>query len=93
MIASFACKKTERLWQRVRNHGLPPTIESVALRKLTQLHVSRSLTDLRVPPGNRLERLAGDRAGPYSIRINRQWRLCFRWVDDGAEDVEIVDYH
>ena len=93
MIASFACKKTERLWQRVRNHGLPPTIESVALRKLTQLHVSRSLTDLRVPPGNRLEALKGDRAGQHSIRVNDQYRLCFVWTAQGPDHVELVDYH
>lgn len=93
VIASFACKKTERLWQRVRNHGLPPTIESVALRKLTQLHVSRSLTDLRVPPGNRLGALQGAQQGRHSIRINDQWRLCFRWQGEDAHEVEIVDYH
>ena len=63
------------------------------LRKLMVLHATDRLDHPRVPPGNRLERLAGDRAGQYSIRINRQWRVCFRWVDDAAEDVEIVDYH
>ena len=93
MIASFACRKTERLWQRRRDHGLPPQIERVALRKLTQLHRSRELLDLRTPPGNRLEALKGDRAGQYSIRINDQWRVCFRWQDEDAHDVEIVDYH
>ena len=93
MIASFACRKTERLWQRQRGHGLPPQIERVALRKLTQLHRSRELRDLRLPPGNRLEALKGDRAGQYSIRINDQWRICFRWHESSAGDVEIVDYH
>jgi len=93
VIASFACRKTERLWQRQRDHGLPPQIERVALRKLTQLHRSRELRDLRLPPGNRLEALKGDRAGRYSIRVNDQWRVCFRWQGEDAQDVEIVDYH
>jgi len=68
-------------------------IERAALRKLTQLSVSSRLEDLRIPPGNRLERLRGDRSGQHSIRINDQWRVCFVWADDGAHDVEIVDYH
>ena len=93
MIASFACRKTERLWQRRRDHGLPPQIERVALRKLTQLHRSRGLLDLRTPPGNRLEALKGDRTGQHSIRVNDQWRVCFRWQVEDAHDVEIADYH
>ena len=93
MIASFACRKTERLWQRRRDHGLPPQLERVALRKLTQLDRSRELRDLQMPPGNRLERLKADRAGQHSIRINDQYRVCFRWLDEDAHDVEIVDYH
>ncbi len=93
MIVSFACRKTERLWQRRRAHGLPPQIERVALRKLTQLDRSRELRDLQLPPGNRLEALKGDRAGQHSIRINDQYRLCFRWQGEDAHDVEIVDYH
>ena len=93
MIASFACRKTERLWQRRRAHGLPPQIERVALRKLTQLDRSRELRDLRLPPGNRLEALKGSRAGQHSIRVNDQWRVCFRWQGEDAHDVEIVDYH
>lgn len=93
MIVSFACRKTERLWLRQRDHGLPPQIERVALRKLTQLHRSRELRDLRLPPGNRLEALRGNRAGQYSIRVNDQWRVCFRWQGEDAHDVEIVDYH
>ena len=93
MIASFACRKTERLWQRRRNHGLPPLIERVALRKLTQLAGSRDVRDLRQPPGNRLEALKGGRAGQHSIRVNDQWRVCFRWQGEDAHDVEIVDYH
>ena len=93
MIASFACRKTERLWQRRRDHGLPPQIERVALRKLTQLDRSRELRDLRLPPGNHLEALKSDRAGQHSIRVNQQWRVCFRWRGEDAHDIEIVDYH
>lgn len=93
MIASFACGKTERLWQRRRDHGLPPQIERVALRKLTQLDRSRELRDLRLPPGNHLEALKRDRAGQHRIRVNQQWRVCFRWQGEDAHDVEIVDYH
>ncbi|MGY6552955.1 MAG: type II toxin-antitoxin system RelE/ParE family toxin [Wenzhouxiangella sp.] len=92
MIRSFKCRDTAKLasGQRVRRF-IP--FERVALRKLRQLEVSASLDDLRVPPGNRLEALKGDRAGVHSIRINDQFRLCFRWTSAGAEDVEIVDYH
>ncbi len=93
MIVTFACRKTARLWQRQCDHGLPGQMDRVALRKLTQLHRSRELRDLRVPPGNRLEALKGDRAGQYSIRLNEQWRICFRWHEAGAYDVEVVDYH
>ena len=93
MIACFACRKTERLWHRRRDHGLPPQIERVALRKLTQLDRSRELRDLQLPPGNRLEALKGERAGQHSIRINDRYRLCFRWHGEDAHDVEIVDYH
>jgi len=92
VIKSFACAETEALarGERVRRFV---NIASVARRKLRQLEVSARLDDLRVPPGNRLEALKGDRSGQYSIRINDQWRLCFRWTAAGAEDVEIVDYH
>ena len=93
MIVSFACRKTERLWQRRRDHGLPLQIECVALRKLTQLDRSRELRDLQLPPGNRLEALKRDRAGQHSIRINDHYRVCFRWQGEDAHDVEIVDYH
>ncbi|MNY70630.1 Toxin HigB-1 [compost metagenome] len=72
---------------------LPQDMQRVALRKLRQLMAAATLDDLRIPPGNRLEALAGDRAGQHSIRINDQWRICFRWVDGNAHDVEIVDYH
>lgn len=72
---------------------MPPDIQSVALRKLRMLNNARTLIDLRMPPGNRLERLAGDRVGQHSIRINDQWRICFTWQDGHAAEVEIVDYH
>lgn len=93
MICSFADKKTEKLWSRRRGHGFPNDIERIALRKLTQIHRSRELKDLRIPPGNRLEALKGDRKGQHSLRINDQWRICFRWQGEDAHDVEIVDYH
>ena len=93
MIASFGCKKTERLWRRERGHGLPPDIERVALRKLAQIDASRSLLDLRVPPGTHLEALKADRKGQHSIRVNDRWRVCFRWLGEDAQDVEIADYH
>ena len=92
MVLSYRCKDTQALaeGQRVRRFV---NIETVARRKLRQLQVAGRLEDLRIPPGNRLESLAADRAGQYSIRINDRWRVCFRWVDAMAEDVEIVDYH
>lgn len=92
MIVSFRCSDTEALanGRRVRRFG---NFERVALRKLRQLQIAEKLDDLKVPPGNRLERLRGNRAGQYSIRINEQFRLCFRWTAVGAHDVEIVDYH
>ena len=91
-IASFACAHTEALatGRKVRRFA---AIESVARRKLRQLEIAGRLEDLRVPPGNRLEALKGDRVGQHSIRVNRQFRVCFRWTDVGPADVEIVDYH
>jgi proteic killer suppression protein len=93
MIRSFRDAETETIWQGVRSRRLPPDIQPVALRKLMMLHRARLLLDLRVPPANRLEPLKGRRGGQWSIRINRQWRICFRWQDGDARDVEIVDYH
>lgn len=93
MIRSFRDAETELIWQGVRSRRLPPDIQPVALRKLMMLHRARTLVDLRVPPANRLEQLRGGRAGQWSIRINRQWRICFRWQNGDASDVEIVDYH
>jgi proteic killer suppression protein len=93
MLRSFAGKETERVWQRRRSRVLDPNVQRVALRKLAILDAAEALEDLRVPPGNRLEKLNGDRAGQYSIRINQQWRICFEWTPAGPESVEIVDYH
>ncbi len=93
MIRSFGDKATEQLWQRRRVRSLDPRIERIALRKLRQVDSAETLSDLRVPPGNRLERLQGARLGQYSIRVNGQWRICFRWTAAGPEEVEIVDYH
>ena len=93
MIRSFAGKDAERLFRREPVRPLPPALLRVGLRKLVQLDAATTLDDLRVPPGNRLEKLSGDRAGQHSSRINDQWRICFRWRDGDAFDVEIVDYH
>jgi proteic killer suppression protein len=93
MICSFANKDSESVWHGTRSRRLPPDIQGIARRKLRMLNNAQSLTDLRIPPANRLEALAGDREGQHSIRINDQWRICFRWIDSGAHEVEIVDYH
>lgn len=91
-IKSFKCPDTELLFQLRRVHRFVE-IERPALRKLTQLHVAARIDDMRAPPGNRLESLAGDRAGQWSVRINDRYRICFVWRDSNAEEVEIVDYH
>ena len=93
MIRSFRDKETQRLFQREAPRKLPEKVQKVALRKLVILDAAESLQDLSLPPGNRLEKLSGDRAGQHSIRINEQWRICFRWSKGEAEDVEITDYH
>ena len=92
-MRSFADKETERIWRRERVRKLDQSTQRAALRKLLILDAAETLDDLRVPPGNRLEKLKGDRAGSYSVRINQQWRICFSWTDAGPEGVEIVDYH
>jgi proteic killer suppression protein len=93
VIRSFGDRDTERPWQRERVRSLDSRVLRAALRKLAILDAAVDLDDLRVPPGNRLEALKGDRRGQHSIRINDQWRICFTWTDTGPEDVEIVDYH
>ena len=92
MIRSFTDRNTERLWkeERTRPYG---SAARAALRKLIQLNAAERPEDLRMPPGNRLEALSGKRSGQYSIRINRQWRICFKWRNGDAYEVEIVDYH
>jgi toxin HigB-1 len=92
MIKSFRSKETERLFLLEASHKWK-NIERPALRKLVQLDLAAKINDLRIPPGNQLEALSGDRKGQWSIRINDQFRICFRWTAEGPEDVEIVDYH
>jgi proteic killer suppression protein len=93
VIQSFRSKETEKIWLEIPSRKLPGKIQRVALRKLIGLNQAERLEDLRVPPGNRLEALKGNRAGAHSIRMNGQWRICFVWRDGDAHDVEIVDYH
>jgi proteic killer suppression protein len=93
VIRNFADKEAERIADGTPSRRLPADIQSVVRRKLRMLGNASVLDDLRVPPANRLEALKGIRKGQYSIRINDQWRICFRWIDGAAHDVEIVDYH
>ena len=93
MIGSFRNKETQRLWLRRYSRRVPPELHRAAWRKLAMLDAAERLNDLRLPPGNRLERLTGDREGEYSIRINEQWRVCFQWHEGNAHAVEITDYH
>lgn len=93
MIKSFAGKETEKVFQRLFSRKLPPDIQAIARRKLELLDAAGALSDLMVPPSNRLEKLSGDRKNQHSIRINDQWRICFEWRNSDAYNVEIVDYH
>jgi proteic killer suppression protein len=93
VIVDFACEETERIFNGQRSRRLPQDIQQTARRKLSYVQFAERLDDLRMPPGNRLEALKGDRVGQYSIRINQQWRICFTWSDGNAHRVEIVDYH
>jgi len=93
VIRGFRDTETERLFRRERGSKLARPLQRAALRKLLLLDAAESLGDLRVPPGNRLEKLAGDREGEYSIRVNDRYRVCFRWEGGDAHDVEVVDYH
>ena len=93
MIRSFRDSETQRVFERQRSRRLPPDLQRRAYRKLLILDAAVRLEDLRIPPGNRLERLAADRLGQHSIRVNDQWRICFRWRNGDAYEVEICDYH
>lgn len=93
MIRSFSDPETETVWNLRRSRKLPPDIQRTALRKLRQLNRTAQLIDLRIPSGNRLEQLKGFTPPRYSLRINDQWRITFRWSDGGADDVRIEDYH
>jgi len=93
MIKSFRCKETEKVFLRQRSARFPADVYRTALRKLLLLDAAEKLEDLRIPPGNRLEKLIRNRQGKHSIRINDQWRICFRWSRGEAYEVEIVDYH
>lgn len=92
MIKSFREEETRKVFSRQRSSRLPPNIQQVALRKLRMLNNAHSMDDLRVPPGNRLERLSGARSGQHGIRINDRWRVCFEWREGDADGVEFVDY-
>ena len=93
VIRSFADAVTERFYTTGKSRRFPPAIQTRSVIRLTQLNAATQIEDLRLPPSNRLEALKHDRAGQWSIRINDQWRVCFRWTDAGPDDVEIVDYH
>jgi len=93
MIRSFKETEAAKIYARQRSKKLPTDIQQVALRKMRMLNNALNLNDMRIPPANRLEKLSGNRAGQYSIRINDQWRLCFEWQDGDAYEVEITDYH
>ncbi|HET8957472.1 MAG TPA: type II toxin-antitoxin system RelE/ParE family toxin [Microcella sp.] len=93
MIRSFGDKNTERIWHEHYVKGIDRALQRTALRKLELIHAAHDINDLRVPPGNRLEQLGGNRRGQHSIRVNAQWRICFIWRNGGAEHVELVDYH
>ena len=93
MIRSFADSETKKIFKGRYSKKLPEDIQRRGQRKLVVVHAAEELDDLRIPPGNRLEKLTGNREGQYSIRINRQWRICFQWKDGNAHDVEVTDYH
>ncbi len=93
MTRSFGSKDTEKIWHEQYVKGVDRTMQRLALRKLELVHAAKDVDDLRIPPGNRLERLVGDRRGQHSIRVNAQWRICFVWNEGGADNVELVDCH
>jgi len=93
MIADFKCKETKKIFDGFASREFPQDIHNRVRRKLRMIHSAQKLDDLKIPPGNRLESLSGDRSGQYSIRINDQWRICFEWQSGTVSNVEIVDYH
>lgn len=93
MIESFQDKDTQKIWEEIYSKKFPKNIQRIGLRKLILIHRVKDINDVRVPPGNRLEQLSGNRKGRYSIRINDQWRVCFFWNNGAANEVEITDYH
>ena len=93
MIRPFGNKDTEKIWHEQYVKGVDRIVQRATLRKLELVNAAKDVEDLRIPPGNRLERLVGDRRGQYSIRVNAQWRVCFVWREGGADNVELVDYH
>jgi proteic killer suppression protein len=93
VIQRFADRDTERVWRREHVKKFGSDLQRIANRKLLMLDAAENINDLRVPPGNRLEQLSGDRKSQHSIRVNDQWRICFTWTDSGPADVEITDYH
>ena len=93
MIKSFKCKETVKIWEEKFSKKLPQDIQKRALKKLMMLNSALCIEDLKIPPSNHLEILSGDRQGQYSVRINDQFRICFRWLDNHSFDVEVVDYH
>jgi len=93
MIESFRCRESEKIFHRQFSKKLPHNIQKIAFRKLRMLNRSSTVQDLRIPPANKLEALSGNRKGQHSIRINDQWRVCFKWENGNAYDIEIVDYH
>ncbi|MGF1531073.1 MAG: type II toxin-antitoxin system RelE/ParE family toxin [Puniceicoccaceae bacterium] len=93
MITSFACRETEKIFEGLRSQKLPSDIQSRARRRLIQLDNAQNINDMRIPPSNHLEKLSGDMAGSWSIRVNQQWRLVFLWEEGNATEVRIIDYH
>ena len=93
MLKAFKCKETEKIFKGRFSNRLPQNIQRIAERKLIMVHRARELNDLRIPPANHLESLKGRRKGQHSIRINDQWRICFKWHNDGVYNIEITDYH
>jgi proteic killer suppression protein len=93
MLKSFKCKETEKIFNGEHSKNFPTNVQERAMRKLVMINASQTLNDLRIPPSNRLESVSGNRNGQWSIRINEQYRICFEWTENGANSVEIVDYH